>query len=93
MWLARDISSAIEADSTLIQILLGPHQCGKSSLLSFLGGDRYHEVSLDDLAKRELAQRDPALFLEQYPFPLLEGGDLFHREIQNYKKHERKYDK
>lgn len=65
MWIQREISKIIEASQDPIQIIRGPRQCGKSSLLLHLDSD-FEEVSLDDLALRELAQTDPELFLSQF---------------------------
>ena len=52
-------------------ILIGPRQCGKSTLFAALGAGRCNEVTFDDFQMRNLAERDPALFLAQYPPPLI----------------------
>ena len=65
MWIQRDISDSLAASDDLIQVIRGPRQCGKSSLLVKLGPE-FTELSLDDPALRELAQRDPELFLNQF---------------------------
>jgi len=65
MWIQRDISASIEKNKDLIQVVRGPRQCGKSSLLLKLGSD-FKEISLDDPSLRELAQKDPELFLRQF---------------------------
>jgi predicted AAA+ superfamily ATPase len=65
MWIQRDISSCLAQNNDLIQIINGPRQCGKSSLALHLGQD-FIELSLDDSSLRELAQRDPELFLSQF---------------------------
>ncbi len=57
-------------NSELVQVVIGPRQCGKSSLLWHLGPDAA-EVSFDDLQSRTLAQNDPALFLSNYTLPLI----------------------
>jgi predicted AAA+ superfamily ATPase len=72
MWIERDISKQLLNDSGVyIQILVGPRQCGKSSLLSFLSKNKFREVTFDDLQLRILANQDPALFLEQHKPPLI----------------------
>jgi len=72
MWIERAIlASSREDRQSWIQVFVGPRQCGKSSLLSRIGSGRYSHVTLDDLQMRTLAERDPALFLEQNPLPLI----------------------
>lgn len=65
MWFNRDISAAIRTSDHAIQVLRGPRQCGKTSLLLELDPS-FVEVSLDDPALREVANRDPELFLRQF---------------------------
>jgi len=72
MWIPRDIASLLQNDrSHYIQILIGPRQCGKSSLFAYLGKDRFTEVTLDDLQLRDLANQDPALFFAGQSLPLV----------------------
>ena len=71
MWIQREISDYIGSiSSELVQIVIGPRQCGKSSLLWHLSPD-FQEVTFDDLQLRSLAQHDPALFLSNYSLPLI----------------------
>lgn len=65
MWIHRDISEIIHKNTDVIQVIRGPRQCGKSSLLLHLDPS-FQEVSLDDPSWRELAQSDPELFLKQF---------------------------
>lgn len=65
MWIQRDISKIIQSNTDAIQIIRGPRQCGKSSLILHLDPE-FKELSLDDPALRELAQSDPELFLRQF---------------------------
>ena len=72
MWIDRDIAGLIEdASGEYIQILTGPRQCGKSSLLWHLGGKKYNEVTFDDLQMRTLAETDPSFFLARQKLPLI----------------------
>jgi len=72
MLIKRDIATRLQKDrGVYIHILIGPRQCGKSTLFAILGAGRCHEVTFDDFQMRNLAERDPALFLEQYPPPLI----------------------
>lgn len=75
MYIVRDIKQRLrENKGIFIQIVLGPRQCGKSTLLAVLGEGTFQEVTFDDLHVRYLADRDPALFLEQYPPPASHRG-------------------
>jgi predicted AAA+ superfamily ATPase len=65
MWIHRDISDIFQKNKDAIQIVRGPRQCGKSSLILQVDPD-FIELSLDDPALRELAQNDPELFLKQF---------------------------
>ncbi len=65
MWIQRDISTLIEQNDDIIQVIRGPRQCGKSTLILHLSSE-FKELSLDDPSLRELAQRDPELFLSQF---------------------------
>src|SRR3989338_8457052 len=72
MFIQRDLSAQLLHNPVWIQIVLGPRQCGKSTLLSLLKGNvKFTEITFDDLSLRQLAERDPALFLEQFTPPLL----------------------
>ncbi|HWU43988.1 MAG TPA: ATP-binding protein [Bdellovibrio sp.] len=98
MWINRDISKFIARNKDTIQVIRGPRQCGKSSLLLHLDPN-FKEVSLDDSSLRELAQNDPELFLRQFHssklfideaqyapalFPALKRrADLFKRNSKN----------
>lgn len=76
MWIERDISSILKNNKDFIQILIGPRQCGKTSLLLHLG-EGFVEVSMDDFDQRNLAQTDPKLFLSNY-----KDQKLFIDEVQ-----------
>lgn len=72
MYIYRDLTTQLTETSPWIQILLGPRQCGKSTLFASLPSKKpFQEVTFDDLQLRELANRDPALFLQQFDTPLL----------------------
>lgn len=70
MYIKRDISQQLITANNLVQIVLGPRQCGKSTLLSTLDPS-FQEITFDDLQLRQLANQDPALFLQQFSAPLL----------------------
>ncbi len=71
MWINREISNYITSmDNELVQIIIGPRQCGKSTLLWHMSPD-FQEVTFDDLQLCTLAQNDPSLFLSNYALPLI----------------------
>lgn len=73
MYIQRDMTAQLDQADAWIQILLGPRQCGKSTLFASLMSQENHfqEVTFDDLQLRQLANNDPALFLQQFEPPLL----------------------
>lgn len=54
-----------------VLLLTGPRQVGKTTLLRHLSEVDRRYVTLDDLAARDLARRDPGLFLQKYPPPVM----------------------
>lgn len=71
MFIQRDISQRLADSKMPVQFVIGPRQCGKSTLLLSLSENTFNEVTFDDLQLRNLANQDPALFLEQFPPPVL----------------------
>jgi len=75
MFIQRDSAALLLHSPAWIQVLLGPRQCGKSTLFAslFASGDKnsgesriFKEITFDDLQMRQLANQDPALFLQQF---------------------------
>ncbi len=52
-------------------LVTGARQVGKTTFLREISGDQRTYISLDDPLILELARRDPALFMQRYPGPLL----------------------
>lgn len=71
MYIERDIIARLKSNAQPAQLVIGPRQCGKSTLLSHVSAGKAEEISFDDFALRELANRDPALFFEQFVPPLI----------------------
>ncbi len=73
MYIHRDITQQLTQNPVWVQILIGPRQCGKSTLFTALALKEKHfqEITFDDLQLRQLANRDPALFLQQFEPPLV----------------------
>lgn len=65
MWIYREISDLLSKNTDFVQIIRGPRQCGKSSLILHIDPN-FKEMSLDDSSLRQLAQTDPELFLNQF---------------------------
>ena len=67
-FLPRHLRRAVEAalSDTPVVCLLGPRQCGKSTLARHCEPDR-HYVSLDDKAYLDLARQDPEGFVNDLP--------------------------
>lgn len=75
-WIYRDFQDLIKQPSQTLQLfpiwlLLGPRQVGKSSVLQKCKEPQRQVITLDDLDFRMRANADPALFLKDYPLPLL----------------------
>lgn len=73
MYLARTLEKSIQKVSDFFPVLLvtGPRQVGKTTILQACGRKGRNYVSLDTLENRNLAQNDPALFLQRFKAPLL----------------------
>lgn len=73
MFTPRTLAKTIRQANGTFPILLvtGPRQVGKTTLLEHCATKSRAYVSLDDLSARQLAQEDPALFLQRYPPPVL----------------------
>ena len=67
----NELKARLEEPDALIQAVLGPRQVGKTTLLQKLAGPERKYVSLDDPNIRELAVKEPSLFLQRYTPPLL----------------------
>ncbi|RKY52195.1 MAG: GTP-binding protein, partial [Candidatus Neomarinimicrobiota bacterium] len=73
IYLNRRIETAIRKASSQFPSLIvtGPRQSGKTTLLVHLFGETHGYVSLDDPDILMLANREPKLFLENYPPPVI----------------------
>ena len=73
MFIDRTLTASVENVSSTFPVVLvtGPRQVGKTTLLESCAESTRRVVSLDDLTNRQLAQEDPALFLQRYPPPIL----------------------
>ena len=54
-----------------VMLVTGARQVGKTTFLREISGEERRYISLDDPLILELARRDPALFMQRYPGPLL----------------------
>lgn len=72
MMIKRTLATTIRKTAKTFPILLvtGPRQVGKTTLLEFCASKNRRYVSLDDLDQREIAKKDPALFLQTHKPPV-----------------------
>lgn len=73
MYLHRTVERHFREASAHFPVMLvtGARQVGKTTLLRRLSGDERAYISLDDPRILDLARRDPALFMQRYPGPVL----------------------
>jgi uncharacterized protein len=73
MYLPRTLEGRFEETSNHFPVMLltGARQVGKTTFLRKLCRDERTYVNLDDPLVLELARRDPALFMQRYPGPVL----------------------
>jgi predicted AAA+ superfamily ATPase len=73
MFVKRTLAKSIENTTKTFPIVMltGPRQVGKTTLLEKCAETSMTYVSLDNMADRQLAQEDPALFLQRYAPPVL----------------------
>ena len=71
--LKRTLSKVIEEVSKSFPCILltGPRQVGKTTLLQTLNSNNINYVSLDKLDDRDLAKKDPELFLQLHKPPVI----------------------
>ncbi len=54
-----------------VLLLAGPRQVGKTTFLQHISGEERGYVTLDDPMVRDLAKKDPGLFLQRFQHPVL----------------------
>ena len=71
-YIKRDLESSLQqiCSEYSCVLLVGPRQVGKSTLFQHIDSSR-ERVSLDDLQARELAKKDPEMFLKIHKAPVL----------------------
>ena len=69
----RELANTIQRVNRNFPVLLvtGPRQVGKTTLLEMCASKKRGYVTLDDFQARELAQKDPSLFLKTYKPPII----------------------
>lgn len=73
MYIKRALEKTIleMQDSFPVILVTGPRQVGKTTMLRKLAGDQRNYVTLDDPMIRDLAVRDPELFLQRFTPPVI----------------------
>ena len=71
--LQRTLAKTVKEISKTFSALLvtGPRQVGKTTLLEMLSSEKRKYVSLDNFVDRELANKEPELFLQKYKPPII----------------------
>jgi predicted AAA+ superfamily ATPase len=71
-------------DGTRIQMLTGPRQVGKTTILEKIADENRKMVSLDNPTLRASAKREPELFLQRYAPPVLIDEIQYAPELFEY---------
>jgi len=73
MYIKRTVEQTIRniTSSFPVLLIIGPRQIGKTTLLQSLAEEGRKYVTLDDPGVRDLAVREPALFLQRYSPPVI----------------------
>lgn len=85
-YIKRDLETKISAlleDYSCI-LITGPRQVGKTTVLKNLMTDDREYVTLDDLEERNLAKRDPAMFLQMHSLPIFIDEVQYAPELFSY---------
>jgi len=87
---SRHIEAALRraVESFPVVLLTGPRQVGKTTLLEHLREEGRRYVTLDDIVVRSQAREDPALFIRQYPPPVLIDEIQYAPDLLSYVKME-----
>lgn len=90
MYYPRTLEDSLQRASDQFPVLLvtGPRQVGKTTLLQHLCEQERRYVTLDDLTVRQLANEDPALFLQRFPPPVLIDEIQYAPDLLSYIKME-----
>lgn len=78
-------STILEIDKSFpVLLLTGPRQVGKTTLLELCANKQRNYVTLDDLDARQLARKDPGLFVQTYKPPLIIDEVQYAPELFSY---------
>ncbi len=65
-------------------IISGPRQVGKTTMLRHIATEDRRFISLDDVNERDMARRDPEMFLAIHPAPILVDEVQYAPELFSY---------
>ncbi len=94
MYINRTMETTVQKfqESFPVLLLTGPRQVGKTTMLKKLADKSRQYTTLDDLILRELAKRDPELFLQRFEPPVIIDEIQYAPELLPYiKMHVDKY--
>lgn len=65
-------------------LMTGPRQIGKTTILEEVSNNRFNYVTLDDMGQREIAKKDPALFIQMHEPPVIIDEVQYAPELFSY---------
>lgn len=85
-YIRRDLEGKILSLSAEYSAILitGPRQVGKTTVLKQLMSDDREYVTLDDLEERNLAKKDPAMFMQMHSLPIFIDEVQYAPELFSY---------
>ena len=85
-YIRRDLEGKILSLSAEYSAILitGPRQVGKTTVLKQLMSDDREYVTLDDLEERNLAKKDPAMFMQMHSLPIVIDEVQYAPELFSY---------
>src|SRR5512143_1073244 len=90
MYATRTLETFFKKAATQFPVMLvtGARQVGKTTFLRHMSGKGRRYVTLDDPLVLDIARRDPALFMQRFPAPVLIDEMQYAPELLPYIKME-----
>ena len=86
MYIKRQLEQVVLRANEMFPVVMvtGPRQVGKTTMLEKLAEEGRGYVSLDSRINREMAQKEPELFLQRFPPPVLIDEFQYAKELLPY---------